>query len=407
MDPRPSAAFRQDALVIGLVGIAHCLSHFFQLALPPLFPLIREALGTSFVTLGAAVGVFYMASGLSQVAAGFAVDRYGARPVLFAGLGLLAGGVLVAGAAGSVEGLFVVAAAMGLGNGVFHPADFAILNTRVSARRLGYAYSVHGVGGSLGYVLAPLVSYGLGTTLGWRTALVVMGAAGLVVLAGLVLQRGALVTTMHHAAGRVLTWSSVAIFRERAIRLCFAFFAIYTVGIFIVQTFAGPALHRAFGMPLAQATTALTAYLVGSTLGVLAGGVLAARTRHHDRVAALGLASGALLLVTVGAVEMPLAVTFMVLGLAGFSLGSTGPSRDLIVKAATPPGASGRTYGFVYSGLDLGGAVAPIVAGSLMDHGAFQAVFFVAAALLVVAMLTVLQTRTGRVPTLAAEGAAD
>ena len=169
---------RRDARVIGVVGVAHGLSHFFQLVLPPLFPLLRAEFGVSYATLGALVSVFYVASGLCQFGAGFAVDRFGARPVLLGGLGLLAGGTLLAGFVPGIVWLFPLAALMGIGNGVFHPADFAVLNANVDPRRLGHAYSSHGIGGSLGYALAPVVSYGLGSTFGWRTALLVLGAAG-------------------------------------------------------------------------------------------------------------------------------------------------------------------------------------------------------------------------------------
>ena len=91
LEPRNAESFASDAKVIGLVGGAHALSHFFQLALPPLFPLLRDEFGVSWSLLGALMGAFYVASGVSQFAAGFAVDRFGARPVLYGGLALLAG----------------------------------------------------------------------------------------------------------------------------------------------------------------------------------------------------------------------------------------------------------------------------------------------------------------------------
>src|SRR5439155_18904402 len=94
LDTAPAASFRRDARVIGLIGVAHSLSHFLQLALPPLFPLLRAAYDVSWTVLGALVGIFYVASGVTQFGAGFLVDRVGARPVLLAGMGLIAGGTL-------------------------------------------------------------------------------------------------------------------------------------------------------------------------------------------------------------------------------------------------------------------------------------------------------------------------
>src|SRR6266571_3156861 len=185
LDSPAAGTFRRDLKVIGLIGSAHCLSHFFQLVLPPLFPLLKAEFDVSYTTLGALVSVFYVASGACQFGAGFAVDRFGARPVLLGGSSLLAGGALLAGLVPDFYWLFPLVAIMGMGNGVFHPADFAILNANVATRRLGHAYSTHGIGGSLGYALAPVVSYGLASVIGWREALVVLGALGLVALAAL------------------------------------------------------------------------------------------------------------------------------------------------------------------------------------------------------------------------------
>src|SRR5258708_29441575 len=180
LDSPAAGTFRRDLKVIGLIGSAHCLSHFSQLVWPPLFPLLKAEFDVTYTTLGALVSVFSVASGLCQFGAGFAVDRFGARPVLLGGIGLLAGGTLIAGLMPDVFWLFPLVFIVGVGNGVFHPADFAVLNANVAPRRLGHAYSAHGIGGSLGYALAPVGSYGPGSMSGWRQALGVMGAVGLV-----------------------------------------------------------------------------------------------------------------------------------------------------------------------------------------------------------------------------------
>ena len=211
---------RRDARVIVLVSIAHSLSHFFQLALPPLFPLLRADFDTSFTLLGALVGTYYVASGVTQFVSGFAVDRAGARPVLLGGMALLIGGTLATSLAPGPEWMFPAVAVMGIGNGVFHPADFAILNGSVNVKRLGYAYSMHGVGGNLGYALAPVVSFGLGSTFGWRIALVTIGVVGLVVLGFLATQRTVLASQRAHDAHAHTLGGSVALFVQPAILLC-------------------------------------------------------------------------------------------------------------------------------------------------------------------------------------------
>jgi FSR family fosmidomycin resistance protein-like MFS transporter len=370
------------------------MSHFFQLVMPPLFPLLRAEFGVSYATLGALVSTFYVASGLCQFGAGFAVDRFGARPVLLGGLGLLAGGTLLAGGVPGIAWLFPLAALMGIGNGVFHPADFAVLNANVDPRRLGHAYSSHGIGGSLGYALAPIVSYGLGGVLGWRTALLVMGVAGLVALALLATQSSVLRSRAHGTNPPQHTLAgSIDLFRQKPILLCFAYFCVLTLATIGIQTFVGTSLNAAYDVPLAIATSAITAYLLGSTAGIFAGGFLAARTARHDRVAATGLAVGAslIMLIAVSPAIAPWAIPM--LALTGFAIGSTGPSRDMIVRGATPPGASGRVYGFVYSGLDLGATLGPVAMGALLDHGSPRMVFAAISVCLFVAIGTVIQVR--------------
>jgi FSR family fosmidomycin resistance protein-like MFS transporter len=394
LDSTAAGTFRKDVKVIGLIGSAHGLSHFFQLVLPPLFPLLKAEFGVSYATLGALVSVFYVASGVCQFGAGFAVDRFGARPVLLGGIGLLAGGALVAGLMPDVFWLFPLAFVMGVGNGVFHPADFAVLNANVAPRRLGYAYSTHGIGGSLGYALAPVVSYGLGSMIGWRHALLLLGALGLVALAALATQRHVLASRAHDAVGpRHTLAGSLELFRQKAILLCFLYFAVLTLASIGIQTFAGTALNAAYAVPLALATSALTAYLLGSTAGILAGGFLAAHTARHDWVAATGLFAGGALMLLVGATPAVASFAIALFAVTGFALGATGPSRDMIVRGATPPGASGRVYGFVYSGLDLGATIAPVAVGALLDNGEPRVVFVAVAVCLFLAIGTVLQVR--------------
>jgi MFS transporter, FSR family, fosmidomycin resistance protein len=393
LDTSAPDSFRHDAKVIGVVGVAHGLSHFFQLALPPLFPLLRAEFDASYAALGVLVGVFYITSGVTQFTAGFVVDRIGARPVLFGGLALLAAGAMLAALVPGIGWLYPVAALMGLGNGVFHPANFAILNANVATSRLGHAYSTHGIGGNLGYAVAPVVSFALGAAFGWRSALLVMGLVGFVALALMSTQRALLVSQRATAAHPNTLKSSVALLAQAPIVLCFAFFAIQTTATVGLQTFTPTALTTGFEIPLALATSALTAYLLGGTAGIFTGGFLAARTARHDRVATIGLLAAASLLSAVAIVRLPHPIVLPLFAAAGFALGTTGPSRDLIVRRATPAGASGRVYGFVYSGIDLGATFGPVAFGLLLDQGRAREVFVAIAVLLVAAVGTVVQVR--------------
>jgi FSR family fosmidomycin resistance protein-like MFS transporter len=387
--PYPDS-FQRDARLIGLVSIAHLLSHFFQLALPPLFPLLRVEFAVSYAALGALVGVFYVASGVAQFTAGFVVDRLGARPVLLGGIGLMASGAVLASFVPGLHGLYPVALLMGIGNGAFHPANFSILNANVAPHRLGYAYSSHGIGGNLGYAAAPLVSFALGTAFGWRAAMAWMGCAGLLVWAGFVGQRVMLSSRRTEAGAHHTLQGSLALFRQLPILFCFAFFCVLTLATVGLQTFLPTALNAAFAMPLALATSAVTAYLLGGTAGILLGGYLATRFARHDRVAGVGVGIAAAIVALIPVYAWPAGLLLPMLAAVGIALGSTGPSRDLIVRQATPAGASGRVYGFVYSGLDLGATIGPVVIGFMLDRGAARGVFLVIAALLALAIGTVI-----------------
>ena len=393
MDTLPAASFRRDARVIGVVSLAHGLSHFLQLALPPLFPLLKSEFDVSWTLLGFVVGVFYVASGIVQFVAGFAVDRLGARPVLLSGMALLAGGTLTASLAPNPWWLIPCVALMGAGNGVFHPSDFAILNANVTPRRLGHAYSSHGASGNLGYALAPIVSFGLGASLGWRVALAGMGVVGLVVLGILATQRHLLTSQRAADAHAHTLKGSANLFLQAPILLCFLYFVFQTMGTIGVQTFVPAALHVGLDIPLVVGTSAVTAYLLGGTAGIVAGGFLAVRAARHDLVAAGGLLIGATLVSLFGTGAVSSAFVLPLFALAGLFVGATGPSRDLIVRNATPKGAAGRVYGFVYSGLDTGAMLGPVWFGMMLDHGYARQVLYVIAAMFAAAIGTVVQVR--------------
>jgi len=168
-----NAAHARPYGVIALIGVGHAISHFYHLAVPVLFPLMKVSLGVSYTELGLLATLFYVASGICQFIAGFLVDHYGARRILFLGLAIVSGAILLCGFAPSYAYLLVLMPLAGIGNSVFHPADFGILNASVKEGWLGKAYGVHTLGGNFGWALAPIVVLGLATVLGWRAALVI------------------------------------------------------------------------------------------------------------------------------------------------------------------------------------------------------------------------------------------
>ena len=379
---------KNDATVIGLISFAHGMSHFFQLLLAPLFPFIKDELGVSYAALGFLVAVFYTISGVVQPLAGFVVDRYGARAVLLGGVGLFIVGAVIQGTATSYAMLALGAAIGGLGNSVFHPADFAILNARVSTPRLGHAFSAHGLVGYVGYAVAPVFSVAIGAAFGWQTALLAGAALGVALLALLMLNARYLQIELKPKKHSIRTEASVLF--TAPVVLCFAYFALFAAGLTALQSFGVSAMIEQYGVAATAASSALTAYLVSAAVGILAGGFVAARVTRHDLVAAGGMAVSALALLLIAMNQLPGAALPALLAVAGFASGMVAPSRDLIVRASTPPGAAGRVFGFVYSGLDVGSLATPVFYGWMLDHHLPRGVFYAAAVFTGLAMLTIL-----------------
>ena len=366
---------------MGLVGLAHGFSHFNQLLLPPLFPFLKTEFGVSYTELGLLLTVFFVVSCAMQALAGFAVDRWSPRPVLFAGLGLLsvaAFGFASAPSYGAMAGWAVVA---GIGNGVFHPVDYTLLNRKIGERRLGHAFSVHGITGSLGWGLAPAVLVPVALAIGWRSALVTAGSIGVVIVAVLWWQRRHLALAMKAVEKTLDAQAKAAAVADArgtafgflaipAVWVCFLFFFLYACVISGVQAFAPESARLLHGIPTALAAVCLTVYMVASACGMVAGGFLASDPTRAERIVGAGFAAAAAVALVIALVPLPApAVLVPVLfALMGAAAGTAGPSRDLIVKRAAPPNATGRVYGVVYSGLDIGQAVAPLLFGALLDN---------------------------------------
>jgi MFS transporter, FSR family, fosmidomycin resistance protein len=399
LDPASRA---RDLRTISLVGLAHGTSHFFHMLLPPLFPVFKAGFDLSYAELGLLVTLFFAISGVGQALAGFLVDRIGARPVLFAALVCFVAAATSAALAQGFGGLLLASALAGLGNSPFHPVDFTILNRRVSQPRLGHAYSVHGVSGNFGWAVAPLVVLGIsGATGSWRWAMAACALWALALLALLLWQRDA-VDDRANERGRSMhvgaaAEPSLAFLRLPSVWLCFSFFFFSTCALTAILSFAGPALQKIYGLPLEVASSVVTGYMVFGIAGLLVGGFLTVRAARLERLIGACLACSAALLALVGTGWMPGVVAIGVAALAGLGTGIAGPSRDMLIKRAAPPGATGRVYGTVYSGLDLGFAVSAPVFGAVLDGGNPGGVFFGAALALVfgVAFASLIGVRVG------------
>ncbi len=372
---------------IALVSSAHFVNHFQYLVLPPLFPFLKARLGIDFIELGFALTVSGIVAVAAQLPIGYLVDRLGGRRMLVfalivAGLAFVGFGLTL-----SYPWLLLAMAFVGLANSVFHPADYAILAAIIPPARVGRAFSIHTFAGFLGNAVAPITMVAVAATIGLGPAIVAAGVLALVVAVPLGLARGVDSTggRLHSAqlAGGSSAGGGLTAILTPAILGLTAFFALLSLSGSGISNFSVVALTSAFGTPLSAANLALTAYLSAQALGVLAGGFVADKTRRHAEVAALGYAVNAGIVLAIGTVGFGAAPLVVAMSVAGLLGGLIMPSRDMLVRAAAPPGAIGRTFGIVTSGFSIGGMVGPLMFGLIMDHGMPRWVFGISAIVMI------------------------
>lgn len=379
-------------LVQSLIGSGHGLSHFYQLALPPLFPLIQPELGVSYAALGFLLTLFAGTTGAFQVVAGFLVDRLGARVLLVGGLLLSALGM---GAIGLVDTYWAMAALIvvaGMGNSVFHPADYVILNASVPASRLGRAFSVHTFTGNVGFAAAPPTMIFLTALFGWRAALMIAAALALVVVAfvmafGHVLHERSMRKKIatESPAGAKTGWRLLL---SPPMAAMFGFFTVTALASSGMQSFLVTALVATHGIELGAANIILTGLLIAAAAGVLVGGQIADRTARHGPVVSAALIAAAALALLAGLMPLPATVLLVVFVAIGLLQGSTRPSRDIMVRQITPERDVGKVFAFVSTGLNVGGAIAPFAFGLILDHGNPSWIFWALGAFFVLGIAT-------------------
>ena len=369
-----------------LIGTGHFLSHFYMLILPPLFLAWQPAFGVSFAELGMTMMLMSGITALLQTPVGFLVDRYGARPFLVGGTLIMSLAVCAMGFAAEFWQILVLAAISGVGNSVIHPADYAILSGSVPKDRMGRSFALHSFSGNMGFAAGPPVIAILMELLGWRHALMLVGAMGVPVVACILLQSRILADQVRvREAGPAL--SGRELLMTRPMLLFFGFFFLGSMAGAGVQAWIVTVLHQVKGIDLAVASAALTGYMAGNTGGVLLGGWFADKARRLATITVALTVSSAVLTFLVGALPLGGIACIVVLFFSGLALGASRTPRDVMVKDAAPPGQIGKVFGFVSAGLPLGSAITPVPFGYLIDHGRPELVLVLAPALLLASLL--------------------
>lgn len=385
--------------VVGLISVGHFLSHFYMLLLPPLFPVLREVYGVGYTELGLAITLFGLATALTQVPVGFLVDRFGARRLLIAGLFLQSLVVALIGLIPSYGALLVLMVVSGLANAVYHPANYSILNASVPAGRMGRAFSIHTFAGHVGNALAPVSILLLMALIGWQYGLVVCGILGVGGGLLLLLNRGLLDDAGRGAvaASGDSTATSLRLLFSAPIVMGLVFFVALAMAGKGISSFSIAVFDARDGMVLVQASMVLSAFLFASPVGVLSGGWLADRVRRHDIVVSVCFLAVAAIFARVAGGALSLPILLVLFAVAGFCTGLVAPSRDMMIRAVTPPGSMGKVFGFVSTGFNIGTIIAPPMFGLMLDHGEPGWVFWGVAVISLLTVATVLETgRRGR-----------
>ena len=398
-----------DVRVVGLISLAHGSSHFFHLILPPMFPWLKAEFGFNYAELGLLMTIFFVASCIVQAASGFLVDRIGARPVLFAGVGLLALAALTYSQSNGYAMLVLGAVIAGCGNGIFHPVDYTLINHKISPPNLPYAYSIHGVTGYIGWAAAPAFMVAVATIADWRIAFLSAAALEALILFILWISRARLIDDVHarreetqasHAKSNPggAPMSTFGFLKLPVVWLCWIFFFFSMAATTGLQSFAPTALFKIYDIAVSSGNYYLTLMSMGGAGGMLLGGYLATKLKVPERIITICFSVNIVmgLLLATGFVPVEFIVfAFIVIGLG---LGIAAPSRDLMIRSATPSGSSGRVYGIVYSGIDLGAAMSPLIFGIFLDVGLPKLLFVGVALLQLMIILTGFKVATISAP---------
>lgn len=385
---------RYEAKAVGLIGFAHMLSHLYPLALPPLLIPITRSLEMTTLEWGTVLGVFAIVTGVLQTPMGFLVERIGGRKVLIAGLLVFSSAFFLVGMiATTFWELLILMAFAGVGNSVFHPADYSLISSSVGEERLGRAYSIHNFVGHFGFLIGPILSATLEPAMGWRGAMMVIGGIGLAMTVVLIVFQGAI-----NEGNEVKKKASIGdnlrgLLTSRPILLFFLFFMGSAIANFGVTQFSVAAFQGMYGFPPATAVVALTVYQIATFALVLPGGLLADRTDRYDSIIMIGFGIAGVAVFLAGTELLPYWLVVGCLAIGGAMRGAANASRDVAVRHIATDVPIGTVFGFVSTGFLVGQGLGGPIYGWLFENYPPQMVFYASAAFSVLALLTVLFNR--------------
>ncbi len=376
-----------ETRVLSLIGIGHFLSHFYVLCLPPMLPVFAREFDVGFALLGSAIAGYAWIGGVLQAPVGVLLDKIGARQMLAAGLGLNAAAIGLIGFADNFWVFAAFAVLAGVGNAVFHPVDYAIIAAKIAEKRLGRAYSLHTFSGFFGGGVAPLAIVALALAFDWRMAFIIVGSLGVAAAVVIALQGDALAGEAPAPKPAAGAAAPKSVLMTAPVLLYFLFLATYGLAMGGIGSQGVVAMIKMGLTDEAGAAQVLSAYQFAIAAGILTGGFVAEKYGRHGLVAAVCLMFAAALMMLPPVLSPVGILLFAIFIGSGFGFGVVLPARDLMVRAITPPGASGRVFGFVFVGLSIGSGLAGVAFGALVDAGGEALVFPVAGGLLVLAVV--------------------
>ncbi|MGE3148481.1 MAG: MFS transporter [Pseudorhodoplanes sp.] len=361
----------REAKVISLIGVGHFMSHLYLMLIPTFLPLIKTELGINYTMMSSVLAAYGLAAALSNVVMGFVVDRFGAPFVLAIGMAVGAMAIVLIGFSTTYWQLVVLMLIYGIGDSVFHPADYAILGNNVSPSHVAKGFAIHNFTGMLGFAVTPIAATTLSLWIGWHKVMIVFGMVGLFLSLFVLLNQRLLRSEVHAVAKKSddgTQESGWKILLRRPVLLCLGVFiglGLFGTGL---RDYSVTILHLIYSADTLEVTPIVSGFLTATLFGVLAGGWLADKSRKPELITCSVLAVFAIALMTISFVHPPLPLVAVIFAILGFGSGMIYPSRDMLLRAIVPARDIGKAFGFASFGMGVAALVASLTYGFILDH---------------------------------------